>query len=529
MARAVSMMPAVVGWVLAGLLVSTGGGGIPRVEAAVSVNVPLDHPAYEWVERLAASGAADTAFLGARPWSRDELARLVEEAVARRAALDPVSLILVARLEREFRPELDDRKSDGGSTYFKPAERLALRGFATSGNAEALGQHGDVLGDGFDARLDWQAHARLGHTLGFALRPELRYGTGDSIPLRRHGLNQEPPPVDETGARVDLRESYVKLRLWNLELEGGRDHLWWGPGRRGALLLSDNAEPLDLIKLSNPDPIELPWFLGYLGPFQFEWFWTELEHARAVPRAQLSGLRFDFKPTPNVEIGLARVVQFGGYARPGLFDTGVADVLTGFNDSGENDTENSIAAVNLAYRLRWPVRGSVYLDWGGEDQSKLLDVVPFFHDHGWVVGVYLPGVVPGVPVDLRFEWFKSDATRNNPHVFYNHSTYQSGYTYRGKILGHPFGSAAEAYSLRVDYFAGDSLQVGADVDWVTNEVVGVPNDEQDLRLGCDAALFTHGVAQYSLRYDLESRSDVDGVSGDDATNHRLMVEMALDL
>jgi len=27
----------------------------------------------------------------------------------------------------------------------------------------------------------------------------------------------------------------------------------------------------------------------------------------------------------------------------------------------------------------------------------------------------------------------------------------------------------------------------------------------------------------------ESRSDVDGVSGDDATSHRLMVEMALDL
>ena len=75
----------------------------------------------------------------------------------------------------------------------------------------------------------------------------------------------------------------------------------------------------------------------------------------------------------------------------------------------------------------------------------------------------------------------------------------------------------------------DALQVGADLDWVTNQVAGQPNDERDLRFGCDAALFTRGVAQYAVRYDFERRTDVDGVSGDDATSHRLMLEMTLDM
>jgi hypothetical protein len=54
-------------------------------------------------------------------------------------------------------------------------------------------------------------------------------------------------------------------------------------------------------------------------------------------------------------------------------------------------------------------------------------------------------------------------------------------------------------------------------------------EEKDLRLGCDAQLFTLGVAQYSVRYDFESRRDADEVSGADDTSHRVMLAVSLDL
>jgi len=320
----------------------------------------------------------------------------------------------------------------------------------------------------------------------------------------------------------------VKLVLWNLEMEAGRDHIWWGPGRRGSLLLTNNAEPLDLIKVSNPEPVLLPWIFGYLGPLQVEWFWTELEHDRVIHRAQLTGLRLDFKPTPNWEVGLARVIQFGGYGRPGLFEKGLGDVVAGVNAEGGDDveTENSLAAIDLIWRISWPRPAQLYWEYGGEDQATLLDITPFMSAFGHVVGLYLPEVVPDVPVDLRIEYLTN--VQDDGPFWYRHGTYKSGYTYRGKILGHPFGGQAEAVSVRIDWLPDDAWALGLDADWVTNEVVG-GGKEKDLRLGCDATLFTRGVAQYSVRYDFESRSDVDGMSGDDATSHRLMVEMALDL
>jgi len=503
-------------------------GGPVRGGCAASPEVGLDHWAYRAVDRLAALGAIDSAFLGQRPWTRAEIAGLVEEAARSVDRLSAASRRQLRRLQKEFASELDERGEEGLRSYVKPAERLGVRWFASSGEPEAILQHGDSLSDGLDARLDWQAHARFGSHIVAAVRPELRWGSGDSVGLRDHGLGTALPAVDEADAKVELRESYLKLVLWNLELEGGRDHLWWGPGRRGSLLLTNNAEPLDLIKLSNPEPVLLPWFLGYLGPVQAEWFWTELEHDRVIHRAQLTGLRLGFKPTPNWEVGLARVIQFGGYDRPGLFEKGLGDVLAGVNAEGADDaeTENSLAAIDLSWRIAWPRPAQLYWEWGGEDQANLLGITPFMSAFGHVLGLYLPEVVEAVPVDLRVEYLTN--VQDDGPYWYRHGTYQSGYTYRGKLLGHPFGGEAEAVSVRVDWFPSDGVALGADADWVTNKV-GATGTEKDLRLGCDAALFTRGAAQYSVRYDFESRGDVDGVSGEEATSHRLMVEVALDL
>jgi len=51
----------------------------------------------------------------------------------------------------------------------------------------------------------------------------------------------------------------VKAEAFNLELEVGRDSLWWGPGYNGALLMTNNARPFDLVKLSNAYPYRIPW------------------------------------------------------------------------------------------------------------------------------------------------------------------------------------------------------------------------------------------------------------------------------
>ena len=79
------------------------------------------------------------------------------------------------------------------------------------------------------------------------------------------------------------------LGLGSLEFSIGRQSLWWGQGRHGSLVLTNNAEPLDMIRLTNPNPILLPWVFKYLGPFRFDLFLTELEESRVDLPFELEG------------------------------------------------------------------------------------------------------------------------------------------------------------------------------------------------------------------------------------------------
>ena len=107
----------------------------------------------------------------------------------------------------------------------------------------------------------------------------------------------------------------IKINIKNLEIEIGRDSQWWGPGYHGSLLLSNNAEPFDMVKISNPRPVLLPWIFRFLGPFRIMAFYTELEDERAVPEPKLFGMRLNFKPHPNLELGFSRSIMFGGQGR----------------------------------------------------------------------------------------------------------------------------------------------------------------------------------------------------------------------
>ena len=66
--------------------------------------------------------------------------------------------------------------------------------------------------------------------------------------------------------RVQLLDAYAGVNLGNWEIVVGRQSLSWGPGPDGSMLWSDNAPPVDMVRLVNPEPLHLPRFLRFLGP-----------------------------------------------------------------------------------------------------------------------------------------------------------------------------------------------------------------------------------------------------------------------
>jgi len=103
-------------------------------EGAGSVNISINDPRTELVERVALSGLVDTALLGTRPYSRIEAARIVAEALRNldRAEGKGTEFLeeVLLELREELRPELIALGALPGErmeSFLIPVERAGWR------------------------------------------------------------------------------------------------------------------------------------------------------------------------------------------------------------------------------------------------------------------------------------------------------------------------------------------------------------------------------------------------------------------
>ena len=251
--------------------------------ALVSTNVPLDHWSYDAVDKLANYGLIDSAMLTTRPVSRLEMARHVSQAMHTLGRMAPPSSVLVAiidRLKKEFKGELIQiGVVDGmyGESFVKPLEDPYIKYVYAQNRPDLENERGDVFEHGSNYRLGFASRGSISNFAAFYLHPE--YGGA----------------LSESDRGLDLIEGYGILKAGPWQVQVGKDSLWWGPGYRGSMLMSNNAEPFTMIKVTNPQPLQLPWILRHLGPIRTEWFLTQLEEDRYIPNAKLSGVRVNFK------------------------------------------------------------------------------------------------------------------------------------------------------------------------------------------------------------------------------------------
>ncbi|WP_225073120.1 capsule assembly Wzi family protein [Desulfuromonas sp. CSMB_57] len=439
------------------------------VLAAPSPAIPLSSWVYPALDKLTGLGLIESSLQGNRPFSRAEAARQTDEATqrSRDAQVAPVARELLARLQQEFHHELGELQNPEtpAASYFKPIREMRLDYLYREGadspypqtNASqfALLTNRDGLDyrTGHNSELTLVGDARWGRWLSVDWRPLVRLQEGD-------------------GASLRFRQGVVALGLGPVQLSAGRQPLWWGQGRHGSLVLSNNADPLDLVRLHNPSPVELPWILKYLGPFQFDMFAARLDNDREVPRPWFGGLRIGFKPWHWLELGMHRTVMFGGKGRP---DIGFDDFLTiigGQNLSGDDDTSNSLAALDFRLKLPFLWNAELYGEYGGEDEAKALGILPFVSKTAYLAGIYLPQIEPSGRLGLRLEY--TDTNRNN--AWYRHGIYRSGYTYEKKILGHHLGGTGRGYFAELSAYLNEGLSLSLSFHHADRTPPGLPSE-----------------------------------------------------
>jgi hypothetical protein len=330
---------------------------------------------------------------------------------------------------------------------------------------------------GQNAQLVFESEARIGKRLLLNLRPILLYHDPDS---------------GSDDSTLDLLQGTAVLGLGPMELSVGRQSLWWGQGRHGSLVLTNNAEALDMIRLTNPNPVLLPWIFKYLGPFRVDTFLTQLEESRYVPEPYFGGLRFEFKPFPWLSLGGCRTLMFGGDSRPSVGFSDFAQIFSGENQKSD-DNNNSIAALDARLKIE-PLWGlELYGEMGGEDQNDhvILGTLPFISNKAYVGGIYLPQVEPSGRASLRLEYAELD----HPQSFwYQNGVYQSGYTYRKQIMGHHAGTGAVDIFVEMEVLLPHDLSLKLSYDY---EKRGKDRDRPVLE--------KHRQVSVGLRWDLSPR------------------------
>jgi hypothetical protein len=444
--------------------------------------VPLNSWIYPALKRLIALGYIQSEFMDMQPWTRQECARMVEEAGERISlATNTNSEIngLYSSLSREF--AWDSERLGGGrpDEISGRVESLYTSVTGISGPPLNDSYHfGQTIIDNFGRPYAEGANAVMGGsgwvTQGrFSLYVSGEYEYAPSSPTYSSAVNDAIAVMDgnpiQSGtfpstSRFRLMDTYVASNQANWIFSFGKQSSWWSPDYSNALLLSNNAAPMYMFRVSRQAPFEIPGVSRILGPMKIEFFVGKLSGNEFPARPILHGEKFSFKPSPNLEFGFTRTGEMGGVGRP-ITPKSVWLSYTSLTNSvffGAINPGKRTSGFDFNYRIPY-LRDwlTIYAD------ALTTDNITAFADlsrAAFAPGIYLTHF-PKLPrLDLRIEAAYTDTPKvwtppRQPlgafgQFNYWDSFYHDLYTNEGNLIGSPVGREGHSYQAWTTYHAG---------------------------------------------------------------------------
>jgi hypothetical protein len=263
--------------------------------------------------------------------------------------------------------------------------------------------------------------------------------------------------VDETGqfhptARLD--DSAVAVDAFGFQAQAWAHRSWWGPGWQSALPLSNNAPAFDGIgfQRASASQSDSPW-LSWMGPWNLDFFLARTEgQLTAVPGSDslISGGRLSFKPFANVELGLTRMVQFGGQGHPETLGS-FARAVVGSHANAQTvqeqsrDSGNGLAGYDIRVRCPDAIRCSAYGQFIGEDDRKHLPYkfLNLLGTEVWSADGVTRFYFEAAEIGCRNTWTGGPI----PDCAYRNYAYPSGYTSGNRWIGSSIGSDGRLVTL----------------------------------------------------------------------------------
>jgi membrane-associated phospholipid phosphatase len=439
--------------------------------------VELDSWVYPAMDRLGGLGYIHSGIQGTRPWTRMQCALLTVEAGNALIEFDhrgDGALALVERLRTEFSYELE--RIDGGRNFTAALDSVYARTVSISGPDLTDGFHfGQTIAYDFGRPFERGTNLQDGGSfradagpIAIYVRAEYQHAPGAPAPSDAvRSFIAQADLVTEPGAnpvkpinRAELLDAYLAVNLSNWQISAGRQSLNWGPGPGGSLIWSNNASPVDMVRIVNSEPEVMPGLLKYFGPVTLDSFFGRLTGGYYNGRPFMYGNKISFKPLPSLEFGYSHTVTIGGRNGNPLTPANFVDSFAGIESrSIAGSSVPGDAHADFDWTWNVPKTGNYFVfygDWYADDDA-FPPVAPT--RTAFRPGLYVTHFPHFAKLDLHLEAAntavaqvgKGIATTGN--LNYWNFVYRDGYTNDGVLLGNVVGRMGANYSAWLTYWA----------------------------------------------------------------------------
>jgi hypothetical protein len=416
-------------------------------------DLPLSHWANPVLDRFQAQGYLTLS--ETRPYRRDEVAASLSKFLSRVRSgefiLSDADLYNLKRLTQEFLPDAGFEK-----------RRLVKKDLLTYTSGPSMIASGDVAATGisgvskgaepaysgvFDIDM-WGSMAR-----SFVFDQKF---TAVIEKENEREVRTAPNVMTWRGGKLLTDWSYFRFKMPWFMATLGRSQKWWGPGRFGTLLLSDNAPTFDALDLAfSYKRVGFHAFAGILS--------TEQER-------YLSGHRLTIAVPGRVDLGFSEVVV---YQAPNLLPAYVNPLLPYYavqwNERGD---DNILWAMDAAWRPGYGMKW--YTELLMDDVIYEQGSTPAPQKVGFLTGLAWADPVRLHDTDLKMEY------AGNLKWVYTHRRYGNRYvgSDTAKVLGHWLGPDAEALNVTLEHRFHPRLNLGCGYELVDHGegTVGFTND-----------------------------------------------------
>jgi hypothetical protein len=429
------------------------------------INVPLDswvYPAISRLETLQAFNGNDTIAINTIPLTRFEVASLIDTALSNvqkgKVELKEADLLLMDKLVKEFQTELSALDLDN----LISKSTLKIEPYFT--------QKMDLL---YPENINLE-RLNLLSELGAKISTTISENTALYLNVLAHTDFDWVSNIQEgeISFQVQTKQAYINLNLpsfkitipdnvfflpnsigiSDLYLLAGRDHMRWGPGYQGSLVLSDNSPTFDMFKYSGV--IDLNNSGASLGKINFTKFFSLLDPLNGENR-YFSGQRLEYKPFDVLTLGLSETVIISEYSSI-LFYNPIPFVppyyatwwIAGMFEPQEVNCSVALdAEINLTQKIK------LYGEWMADDFIFTPWNNPFPNRTGFLAGAYFADPLSKGNTDFRIEY-----THINNFVYFPTHPWQD-YLYQGEFIGHPLGPDADQLYLETTHRLTDRLNL----------------------------------------------------------------------